>query len=421
MFTDRQRKYLAEVHERVVSRMPDSYIYFIDKACLLLKDGGSLGFVIPSTILNQVDAHPVRKLLLKRGVTNLTSLGTGIFGPKVLNTTTVVISRTQPRDGIITLNDLKSVPFGERKNKLTDGWSVPWAAWQKEVNADPYNSFLITTRATSSLVESMRSACGRLSDVVEGSIQRGVSPDIVAAHVMTPSEVKEHKIEEDILRRSISGSQIKRYRSYAIDQCVIYTADETPINSFPNAKKYLQKFHSKNTCKEVSTGKHPWWRLHRPRAAEIFASPKIIGLTTAKTIELVFDKKDELIVTDAMYVFKTKLGVCPWSAMAVMQSRVFLFLYRTVNQGEGRVIPQVKAAKLYDLPFPKAGSIVASSLDSLAKQLTSVNDSLQDDISEKARAALLRESAALERKIENEVRKLYGLSEADAKIIDSMP
>ncbi len=425
-FDDRQRKYLANVHSRVVGRMIDSYIYFIDKACTLLKSGGALGFVIPSTILNQVDAKPVRQLLLSRGVANLTSLGPGIFGPNVLNTTTVVVSRPQPRDGTITLHDLKAVPLGERKNKLADGWTVPWGTWLKEVNGDPHNSFLINPRATSDVFERLRAKSGRLSEVIDGAIQRGVSPDVVSAHVLAPAESREHRIERDLLRRSISGSQIKRYHSYVVDQRIIYTDDDTRINTFPNAKKYIlaerkkyrQKFPDREECIEVRTDKHPWWRLHRPRNPEIFASPKIIGLTTVKTIELVFDEGDNLVVTDAMYVFKTKPNISPWAVMAIMQSKVFLFLYRTANQGESRVIPQVKAAKLYELPFPIPSDVAVSPLEALAKQLTRLHDSLKNDISERDKSARSRESSSLERKIEDEVRKLYQLADADAKTID---
>ncbi len=398
--------------------MIDSYIYFIDKGCVLLKSGGSLGFVIPSTILNQVDAQPVRRLLLDRGVTNLTSLGAGIFGPKVLNTTTVVVSRSQPRGGSIVLNDLKTVPLGERKNKLADGWTLSWSTWLKEVITDPHNSFLIQSRATSDLLDRLRAKCGRLSDVIEGAIQRGISPDDVAAHVLTLGEVREHKIEKALLRPSISGSQIKRYRSFEVDQCVIYTTSNTPIDNFPNAKKYLQRFRASNTCKEVSMGKHQWWRLHRPRSAEIFRCPKIIGLTTTKIIELVFDERDELVVTDAMYVFRASGDVLPWALMAIMQSKVFLFLYRTANQGESRVIPQVKAAKLYELPFPNASAVAASPLAGLAKQLTRLNDSRNEHISEKAASARLRECAGLEREIEDEVKRLYQITEDDAKTIE---
>ena len=122
----------------------------------------------------------------------------------------------------------------------------------------------------------------------------------------------------------------------------------------PGAITYLERFRHLNTCPEVDQGKHPWWSLHRARGETIFQSPKFVGLTTSKTIELVYDESQNLVVTDAMYVFKFRPEVDPYVALAILQSKAFLFFYRVANQGESRVIPQVKASKLSSLPFPLA-------------------------------------------------------------------
>ena len=78
----------------------------------------------------------------------------------------------------------------------------------------------------------------------------------------------------------------------------------------------------------------------------------MIGLTTTKTIELVLDQSAGLYVTDAMYVFAPKSEIDPKVLMAVMQSKLFHFLYTVANMGESRVIPQIKATKLLTLPIP---------------------------------------------------------------------
>lgn len=64
-------EYYRAKYQRVIARTVDSYIYFLDRGTLLLNDGGLIGFIIPSTLLNQVDAKPVRKLFLLRGLTTL--------------------------------------------------------------------------------------------------------------------------------------------------------------------------------------------------------------------------------------------------------------------------------------------------------------------------------------------------------------
>ena len=169
----------------------------------------------------------------------------------------------------------------------------------------------------------------QLEDIIEGSIQRGVSPDIAAAHVISPDESKQ--LESDLLRVSISGKQIKRYQPWEADQFIIYTSRTTDITKYPKTANFLEKYKKDNSCREVREGKHPWYSLHRPRNPEIFSSPKFIGLTTTKTIELIYDETDNIFVTDAMYVFRLKEGFNPWVCMAILSSKAFLFFYRVAN------------------------------------------------------------------------------------------
>jgi hypothetical protein len=82
----------------------------------------------------------------------------------------------------------------------------------------------------------------------------------------------------------------------------------------------LREFRSQITCREVEAGKHPWWALHRARNPAIVEAPKFVGLTTTQRIELLYDERDALCVTDAMYVFRAKPEVDPWALMALMQS-----------------------------------------------------------------------------------------------------
>ena len=262
----------------------------------------------------------------------------------------------------------------------------------------------------------------QLSEYVNGAIQRGVSPDVVSAHVLNRTEVKQRKIESDILKPSLSGSQIKRYASPKSDQYILYTCRDTPIRQYPNALRFLEEHHHLNTCREVKEGKHPWWALHRPRDSEIFKSPKLIGLTTAKTIALFYDEKDHLFVTDAMYVFCPKSGLCPWAFMAVMQSALFLFLYRLANQGESRVIPQIKASKLDTIPFPllKADAPKVTSMTSLCKGIIASKKQLAAAQTEKDRTYFENKCASLDRQIDALVYDLYGLTEPEIKIVEGV-
>jgi hypothetical protein len=73
---------------------------------------------------------------------------------------------------------------------------------------------------------------------------------------------------------------------------------------------------------------------------------------TTKAIEVIFDETQSLSVTDAMYVFHIHEDFDPWAILGLIHSNIFLFLYKVSNQGDARVIPQVKASKLSTIPVP---------------------------------------------------------------------
>jgi hypothetical protein len=259
-----------------------------------------------------------------------------------------------------------------------------------------------------------------LGSLIPGGIQRGVSPDIAEAHVVTKGAARTLRLEVELLRPSVSGSQIKRYQDWRIDQFIIYTTRDTVIRNYPQAAKYIERFRAQNSCPEVRQHKHPWWALHRPRDPQIFASPKVIGLTTSKTIELIYDPKDSICVTDAMYVFQSPSNWDAWTLMSIMQSRLFLFLYRTANQGESRVIPQVKASKLETLPVPSCGTShpdsqrfreLSAAMLEAKKQLAKVKSAHDKTYYE-------TKCAGLDREIDELVYALYGLTKEEIRIVE---
>ena len=420
-FSETELEYLRQKHKRVVDRMVDSYIYFLDQATRIASPTGYVGFIVPGTLLNQVDARSIRKLLLSRGLQSVVNLGQGIFGPKVLNTSCIVVGRKRHGDEPLALHDLSAVPLAARKDLIGKEESVDWADWKKLVEGDPHCTFFVGGLARSSLLARLRRKHLALKDILIGGIQRGVTPDVVEAHLLVRRDAIEKGLEKPLLRPSISGAQIKRYYPWRSDRVLVYTTRDTDLSCFPNVRSHLSGYRSQISCPEVRDSQHPWYALHRPRDPEIFRSPKFIGLTTAKTIEVIYDEKRSLYVTDAMYLFAVTPEYDPWSLMAILHSKVFLFLYRVVNQGEGRVIPQVKASKLQELPVPAPDWMPAGmkQLRQLSQRLIAVNASQSKEVTSVSAERLERQKVAITRRIDEIVYELYGVSKRDVALIES--
>jgi len=419
-FGEDELLYLRQNYRRVIARMVDSFIYFIDRAIQLLRDGKAVGFIVPSTILNQVDAKEVRDILLNRGLSVLISLGRDIFGTKVLNTSTILISAQRKDDDTLTVDNLSAIPLQDRKTALDGTSARRWGKWKNLVLRDPHLTFFAGKANVTTLLDRLRREHSLLESVLEATIQRGISPDVAAAHVVSIQQAKTANLEEELLRHSISGMQIKRYQEWKNDQFIIYATRSTSINQFPNIYKHLVNFKHLNNCKEVIQGKHPWWALHRPRDPQIFTSPKFVGLTTSKRIEVIYDPDASVYVTDAMYVFKLLPEYNPWACMAILQSKLFLFLYHVANQGESRVIPQVKASKLHTIPYPapKSADPVSANLAQFCREMLRLHKQLTGANTPDEKTRIQRQIETTDQQIDQLVYELYGLTDKEILIIE---
>jgi hypothetical protein len=346
--------YLRQAHRVALVRMPDTYIYFAHLAIdALLRPGGVMGLVLPGTLLNQADATALRRYLLENGVDAVADLGPAIF-QGALNTTCIVIGRKAgSTNDVIFINDLKGVEAEFREAAIAKWKAVERGLWEAAVRRDSAATFFTSSLDGVTALAVARTTMGVLADMIdEFGIQRGVTPDVVEAHILTPEAAQAAGIEPNVLRGTLKGEEVKAFRPATASMCLIYTTSQANTKNIRNTLKYLSKFKAKITCKEVRDSKHPWWRLHRPRAPAIFDRPKIIGLTTTRSVELVWDPDLSLVVTDAMYVFAPRAGVPPEFLMGLMQSKPFANFYRLANQGDTRVIPQIKATKLLEVPIP---------------------------------------------------------------------
>lgn len=293
--------------------------------------------------------------------------------------------------------------------------------WAEAVAADESRTFFACSLEETQLLQRLRGRCPTFVSLVNGRIERGVSPDIVGAHVLTADEAQRAGIEPDVLRPCLSGRALRRFQPPVADQVILYTSRETPIDQYPNAQRWLSEWAPRNTCKEVADGKHPVWALHRPRNPSIFESPKLIGLTTSKTFEVVYDVADDLYVTDAMYVFRLREDVDPRVVLGLLHSRLMLFLYRVANQGEGRVIPQVKAAKLNDLPVPALDthSDGCRRLADVVDQVLAATSRLREARVPSAVDSAQREANGLVARLNRLVYVLYGLSDDEITLVEA--
>ena len=178
------------------------------------------------------------------------------------------------------------------------------------------------------------------------------------------------------------------------------------------------------TCKEVQQKKHSLYSLHRAREEKIFLKPrKLVGVITEDQIVLARDDHNTF-VTDGLYLFGLKPSMDARYVMGVLNSRLFVFVYRLLSLEEGRTLAQVKPAILVQLPIRTIDSSSPNERTWHAQLVTQV-DKMQALVpklrlarSETERATLQNAITATDRQIDALVYELYGLTREEIKLVE---
>lgn len=413
--------YLAEKFERVLVRMPDTYLYFIDRSLRALKKNGRFGMILPATLLTQTDARNARATLLSdTHLEVVLNLGQRVFGQKVLNTSAIIVAeRSKPEGKTMVVGDVRELEPERREAAIRALPPTSAKEWLGLVRQDPETTFFTQSLGLASLLHRLRESHRPLEAILSGPIQRGVTPDLLAMHVVTSAEVSSKRLEKKVLRPLLLGAQVGRYRKLESADYLIYLTRDSRIDDYPNVRDHMRGFKSKLTCREIRENKHPWFALHRPRESSSIERPKFVGLTTTKSIELAYDGSGKFFPTDALYFFSLADGeaLAPEVVLAIMHSSLFEVLYHVSVQGEQRVIPQIKASKLQTIPFPtEIHSDDASALVSEVQDLVRYMEKRDSSTTETDRNYFDSRVAGIKASIDAIVVRLYGLTSEELEM-----
>jgi len=265
----------------------------------------------------------------------------------------------------------------------------------------------------------------KLSDFVdEDGIQRGVSPDYKDAFLVTSKQVKEFKLEKPHLRNVLTGGKhVKRFHILYPDLQLIYTNKTTNFKSIPNICNYINQFKSNITCKEVKEGKHSIYALHRAREENIFTkAEKLVGVITEDEIIVSLDVR-KTFVTDGLYLFGVK-NINFKFLMGILNSKLFVFLYRLMTFEGGRTLAQVKPTVVAEMPIRVIDEQIKSEIQQREQiikhvdQLLQLNKDLQEAKLPNQIEQVKSRIAFNEDKINEIVYGLYGLTDEEIKMVE---
>ena len=426
-FSEVELTYLRDKNNEIIVRMIDSFMYFVYQASPKLSDKGSFGMILPDVILYQKDNYKLRDYLLKNfNLRNIINLGNDVFENVNRPACILIFDKSKTRNNRTSVADLC---LTKEKDKIINLPENYIEIKQKSFQRIPSEMFITKSIENYELFD-------RILDTIpfrpletfidSDGIQRGVSPDLKEAFIVDKATIKKFGLESSKLKPTVTGGkQVKRYYIDYLHQYLIYNKKDDDFKSIPKICSYIDQFKDEITCKEVKQKKHSLYVLHRSREANIFLKPqKLVGVITEDELIVGLDEEG-LYPTDGCYLFSVAEPNGIKYILALLNSKLFVFLYRLISLEEGRPLAQVKPSIIeeylpirtidFNNPSEKAAhdklvSLVDRMLD-LHKKKNSMPPSAE-------REKVEREIAVTDEKIDEIVYGLYGITEGERKIIE---
>ena len=353
LLSEEELEYLRHQNREIIVRMIDSFMYFVHQSSEKLRALGRFGMILPDVLLYQSDNQKLRETLLRRfSIDHILNMG-NVFKKVTRPACIITFSKNNASSSTVRVANLSDAPKSIKEKTMADdaGLTVLRQDFLVELPGSLFitsniGGYEIWKRINNVRHETLKTL------VDEDGIQRGVSPDLKEAFLITAAEAAAAELEPGVLRKVLTGGkQVKRYFIDRPDLLLIYTQRSTDFQKFPKVRAFIDKHRTSITCKEVTKGKHSIYALHRAREERIFLKKtKVIGVITEDEIVLAIDEQ-QTFITDGLYTFALNSGVSVHYVMGILNSRLFVFIYRLLALESGRVLAQVKPTLLGQLPI----------------------------------------------------------------------
>jgi type I restriction-modification system DNA methylase subunit len=376
-FSEPEKEYLFAKYPLIVGQ-PESYEYFILLAINLLRNGGYLSFINPNNFIESDRSEGLRKTLLKAGtIRKICNFRYRIWKENASETLVFVFEK-----GVIWKESLVTHPESEEdflheKNAIVCN--------QKDWEDSPKTRFLV--RANIDLIRKIE----------DRSVQLGELCNAGQGIIVYKTRIESTK--NLYISNKCRGRDWKK---------LLDTASTIQRYNLDWGGRYLKY------------GKWLW----RPRENVFFESPKILVVrlrnkSLVRRIVATYDDQkyynrdnfNNVILRSQKYDLKYVLGV--------LNSLLVNYWYKSYFDNVNINPEQISLIPLRSIDFSKPVEIsVHKRMVGLVERMLELNSLLQKATFDSEKEPIQRQIAAADKKIDSLVYELYGLTEAEIKIVE---
>ncbi|HRK52764.1 MAG TPA: N-6 DNA methylase [Cyclobacteriaceae bacterium] len=425
--TDDDRQNLFSYLGEVGTGKPDLYFAFILMSIKVLRPGGTALLVLPNTFLISESAKPIRNMLFKEGfVKCIVDLSNHNIFPNagvypILLIFEKVNLEMRERSEVYNSKPFAYVAIiqdsiGKALSDVLNKRIIESASYSiYEVNQEYFDTpeWYLYPPSQYSLIRKL-SSLRKLNEFLE--VRTGFATGSTEAFIVKKSEIP--KGENGIYTPYLSDREMSKFNSPKDVRTYLFYpfVDGVKLTSrnfkakYPKSFERLSKYRKVlRKRKEVEEGRIEWWEPNRPRDPSFMLVPKIVTPHLVFSPKFSLDLKGSFAISRAPFL-AVREGVNDdmlFYILAVLNSRVcfWYMLSRTAKYQHGYAMLEKKS--LVELPIPDPDEIdnkilIIDLISLVKKRIRAQGDA----------------AAELELRIEEQVAKLYNLSEGELKFLN---
>ena len=401
---------LKKLFPEVFTGKTDLYVYFYNRGIELLRSRGILAYISSNTFLRVGYGKKLRKFLTSEVCLHrLLNFGSIPVFKASVDTCIVLVKNTAP-----SVDAFLAATFCNKADipRISDAFQkLAISMHSHDLSPD---GWALTSSEVLELLKKLQQTGTALRECVAGSFYRGVVTGYDDAFIISES-IRQQLIAEDsksgeLIKPVLRGRNLKKWKTESTGYYLIFTKHGIDIERYPAIKKYLNQYRldlepkkSREQKRGRARGSYKWYEIQANTAYyQDFDNPKIFYTETAKSLYGCYDATKTFGLKTTYFISTGDL-----SLLAILNSRLFdwyaRYKFQSLNDpwAGGRLI--FKKVSMKDAPIANRTDTQKAELAGLVEQI------LADPESNKV--------PDIEREIDALVYQLYGLTDAEIKLI----
>ena len=387
----------------------DLFVYFFEKELKLLKEDGYFGMIVSNKWLRAGYGKNLRKFLAEFWIEEFIDFGDlKVFADATTYPCIIIMRKIKEQNPKIRVCLVRNLNFTSLDSYVKENRFI---VNQNQLDDNGWN---FQNNSIAKLLEKIQSNSVSLQEYTHANVYRGIITGLGEAFEID-RETRDRLIQEDkksteIIKPFLTGKEVRRYSVNFKEKYIILTKIGVDINRYPAILKWLTKFKLQLETR-WDKGNY-WYELRTCNYYDLFEKPKLIygKITVAPRFAI---DENGYFANSANFFIPTE----DKQLLAILNSKLGWFLImNTCTQIQGGY--QLIWKYFGNVPITKKKS---PELEKLSEKIISLNRRLAEigDKRTDERAKLEGQISQMDTEIDEMVYKVYGLTDAEKKIIEN--